>query len=191
MHLSEKDDGNHKTLLVPENGFISLNVPLTPLRVGSLSTRTTHPWFIQKIQGVFDACRFPVRIENPYQFKTKGEMFAECQNPELLRKLAAHSMSCSRSTRLHQHCGRCVPCLIRRAAFVRAGIHDETPYLFSNLSTNDSDHLQFDDVQAARYAIHNVSTKGIERWAGSAISTTQLGEIEPYLGVAERGIQDT
>ncbi|MXE16511.1 DNA-binding protein, partial [Escherichia coli] len=27
---------------VPENGFISLNAPLTPRRIGSLSTRTTH-----------------------------------------------------------------------------------------------------------------------------------------------------
>ncbi len=30
-------------LIVPENGFISLNVPLTNGRLGSLSTRTTHP----------------------------------------------------------------------------------------------------------------------------------------------------
>nr|VFJ43300.1 MAG: 7-cyano-7-deazaguanine synthase (queuosine biosynthesis) [Candidatus Kentron sp. FM]VFJ43948.1 MAG: 7-cyano-7-deazaguanine synthase (queuosine biosynthesis) [Candidatus Kentron sp. FM]VFK06036.1 MAG: 7-cyano-7-deazaguanine synthase (queuosine biosynthesis) [Candidatus Kentron sp. FM] len=190
MHLSEKDSGNRKTLLVPENGFISLNVPLTPLRAGSLSTRTTHPYFIRKIQAIFDACGFPVEIENPYQFKTKGEMFAECKNPELLRKLASQSMSCSRSTRLHQHCGRCVPCLIRRAAFVRAGIYDETSYHYSNLSINDAAHLHFDDVQAARYAIHSVATKGVGRWAGSAISIAQLGEREPYLSVAERGIRE-
>lgn len=35
---------NHEvTLIVPENGVISLNIPLTIHRLGSLSTRTTHP----------------------------------------------------------------------------------------------------------------------------------------------------
>ena len=37
-------------ILVPENGVISINVPLTVRRVGTLSTRTTHPYFIQEIQ---------------------------------------------------------------------------------------------------------------------------------------------
>jgi hypothetical protein len=59
-------------LFVPENGFISLNAPLTPRRIGTLSTRTTHPHFIESIQGVFDAMDIPCRIINPYQFKTKG-----------------------------------------------------------------------------------------------------------------------
>ncbi|GLS32583.1 hypothetical protein SAMN04488498_14819 [Mesorhizobium albiziae] len=31
------------TLKVPENGLIAVNVPLDPLRLGALSTRTTHP----------------------------------------------------------------------------------------------------------------------------------------------------
>ncbi len=36
---------NIKDLNVPENGLISLNIPLTKSRMGSLSTRTTHPYF--------------------------------------------------------------------------------------------------------------------------------------------------
>ncbi|MCA7990635.1 Qat anti-phage system QueC-like protein QatC [Burkholderia cepacia] len=35
--------GKAFTLRVPENGLIALNVPLDPLRLGSNSTRTTHP----------------------------------------------------------------------------------------------------------------------------------------------------
>lgn len=33
-------------LFVPENGFISINPPLTSRRLGSHSTHTTHPQFI-------------------------------------------------------------------------------------------------------------------------------------------------
>ena len=32
-------------VFVPENGVISINAPLTVRRVGTLSTRTTHPYF--------------------------------------------------------------------------------------------------------------------------------------------------
>ena len=34
------------TLRCPENGLIAINVPLDPLRLGALSTRTTHPFYI-------------------------------------------------------------------------------------------------------------------------------------------------
>ncbi len=36
------------TIYVPENGLISLNVPLDPLRLGALSTRTTHPYYMAR-----------------------------------------------------------------------------------------------------------------------------------------------
>ena len=38
----------HFTLLVPENGLIALNVPLDPLRLGANSTRTTHPYYMNR-----------------------------------------------------------------------------------------------------------------------------------------------
>lgn len=44
--------GHHVDLYVPENGVISLNIPLTVMRLGSLSTRTTHPYFM----GMFQNC---------------------------------------------------------------------------------------------------------------------------------------
>ncbi len=46
-------DRYHKGLDVPlyvcENGFISINPPLTDARLGSLSTRTTHPVFLTSL----------------------------------------------------------------------------------------------------------------------------------------------
>ena len=62
------------TLKVPENGLISVNVPLDPLRLGALSTRTTHPFYIARWNDVLTTLGVNVRIENPYWDKTKGEM---------------------------------------------------------------------------------------------------------------------
>ena len=47
--LDRYRDGARVELRIPENGFISLNVPLTPLRLASHSARTTHPYFIELI----------------------------------------------------------------------------------------------------------------------------------------------
>jgi hypothetical protein len=76
--LDRYEDGANVTLHVPENGFISLNVPLTRLRSGSLSTRTTHSIFMDQMQGLVDALGMPVRLVNCYRHKTKGEMMMEC-----------------------------------------------------------------------------------------------------------------
>src|SRR6185369_8436021 len=64
-------------LIVPENGLISLNIPLTPLRVGAASTRTTHPYYMNCYQRLFKNLNLSIALENPYQFKTKGEMVKE------------------------------------------------------------------------------------------------------------------
>lgn len=49
-------------LLVPENGFISLNVPLTPPRSGSFSTRTTHPHLIALLRDLLNELQLPVAL---------------------------------------------------------------------------------------------------------------------------------
>ena len=178
-------------LLIPENGFVSLNIPLTPLRIGSLSTRTTHPFFIHQIQRVLDASGLHVRLVNPYQFKTKGEMLIECADQALLENLAFESTSCGRFARFNYgHCGRCIPCLVRRAAFLRWGRRDKTIYEFEDLSIPDNRHRDFDDVRSAAFATLRVAQEGIEAWAGDAINYVQLGDTSPYVNLAERGIAE-
>ncbi|WP_090334822.1 Qat anti-phage system QueC-like protein QatC [Dyadobacter koreensis] len=118
-------------LIVPENGMISLNIPLTPLRTGSHSTRTTHPHYFGLMQSLFDNLSLGVTIENPYQFKTKGEMLLECLNKDLVR--ITPTMSCSHPSGRFEglgnlHCGSCVPCIIRQASYLSAGISDEFRY---------------------------------------------------------------
>lgn len=72
------------TLRVPENGLIALNVPLDPLRLGALSTRTTHPFYMARWNDLLGALGVPGRLENPYLNLTKGEMVA---GPRYFRSL--------------------------------------------------------------------------------------------------------
>ena len=183
--------GEEIQLTIPENGFIGLNVPLTPLRVGSLSTRTAHPFFIQQVQRVLDASGFRVTLSNPYQFKTKGKMLAECVDQPLLRQLVFESTSCGRFSRFnYTHCGRCVPCLVRRAAFLRWGQGDTTTYKHDDLSIPDDQHRGFDDVRSLAFATLRVAQSGVEEWAGDALNQMHLGNTTPYADLAERGIAE-
>jgi SHS2 domain-containing protein len=86
-------------IYVPENGLISLNVPLDRLRVGAWSTRTTHPFYMARWHEILDGLGIAARLQNPYRFKTKGEMLAECKNQNIVRKNAIDTISCSSARR--------------------------------------------------------------------------------------------
>ena len=174
-------------LVVPENGFISFNVPLTPMRIGSLSTRTTHPYFLHQIQAVWDSVGFNVEINNPYQYHTKGEMLIQCKRQSALRSLLSSSTSCGRFGRFgYRHCGRCVPCMVRRAAFVKWNVSDETEYVYDNLKT-ESD---FDDVRSLSIACQQIRELGSERWCGSAIRHQWVDDVSASLQLVERGMDE-
>lgn len=151
-------------LFVPENGFISLNAPLTARRIGSLSTRTTHPHFIEGLQDVFDAAGISVNILNPYQFKTKGRMLSQCRNQELLSSIVDRTVSCSHWKRSNQQCGACVPCIIRRSAIYSSGIYDDTTYRFQNILDVLRDDNQKDDLLAIQTAIARSESQNTKTW---------------------------
>lgn len=122
-------------LIIPENGLISLNIPLTHTRLGTSSTRTTHPYYIKMLQKLIIDLGIQLSITNPYQFKTKGEMIFECKNRPLLQDNIINTMSCSHPDvgRFHgadhpYHCGYCFPCTIRRAAIKRGQLGDTSEY---------------------------------------------------------------
>ncbi len=189
-------DGGIVTIYVPENGFISLNVPLTPLRTGSLSTRTTHPTFLLQMQSVFDRMGLRVQLQNQYQFRTKGEMMTECADQGLLRAHAPHSMSCGRSGRTRTHCGQCLPCLVRRGAFLKwqrdGGVNDTTVYRYpeTGVGANDNRFRHYDDVVQAKRAIAFVELNGIRRWTASTITGVELKEADACRQVAKRGLDE-
>jgi hypothetical protein len=119
-------------ILVPENGTVSVNFPLSPSRRSACSTRTTHPRFVNSISDLWSDLQIDSRIENPYRFKTKGEMVKKCKNQNLLQSVFHLSNSCGkRGHRAHwddagTHCGICMPCLYRRASVTT--FKDNTDY---------------------------------------------------------------
>lgn len=178
-------------LFVNENGYIAINPPLTPMRVGSLSTRTVHPRFVDLVQKVLEGVGLEVDMTNPYRFKTKGEMLTECQDQILLLELAHQSTSCGRYQRYgFTHCGRCLPCQIRRAAFVRWGKPDATDYVFGPLGQQDDSHAAFDDVRSVATALNMVQDQGFDRWLGATLASVPVGDRDATRQMLKRGIQE-
>lgn len=165
-------------ILVPENGVISINAPLTVRRVGALSTRTTHPYFIQEIQKFFTAVNIPFTLRNPYQFKTKGQMIAECKNLPLLQQIISDTVSCSHWKRKNQQCGVCVPCLIRRASLHYAGITNDAQYEFNDIRQILINQDRRDDLFALISAIRQKNHRNINQWVlqSGPLPTQQLNQ---------------
>ena len=121
-------------IVVPENGSVSLNYPLSPSRRASCSTRTTHPIFLEMFREVITALGLGVDVVNPYEKMTKGEMVKECADKAYLLNVVADSNSCGKRGKRQyyydnsraSHCGHCMPCMYRKAALV--GEHDPTTY---------------------------------------------------------------
>ncbi len=173
-------------LFVPENGLISINPPLTRRRLGSLSTRTTHPFFLASLQEILDSVELNVTLINPYVEQTKGEMLANCASQEI-EHLASLSYSCGKGKRLNRQCGKCVPCLIRRASFQAANIADNTGYIAEDLSR----HFRNDDVQAARFAAAQLAHRNIARWAAeSGPLPADPARRKALVDVVRRGMQE-
>lgn len=162
--------GKDVPLYVPENGLISLNIPLTPSRRGSSSTRTTHPYFISLFKEVIKILGMENPILNPYQFMTKGEMIIDSLAPEFVKQSVEETMSCShpsvgryRYRVCDKHCGYCVPCIIRRAAMNKAKIDTPKEYNVNILKNAPSPKTkEGQDLRAFQMAI--------ERWKQNKIS---------------------
>lgn len=176
---------------VCENGFIAVNPPLTGSRVGSLSTRTAHPQFLALFQDLLDAADVRATLRTPYASKTKGEMLKECADQPLLRALAARSTSCGRFQKFnYNHCGRCVPCQVRRAAFLAWGQPDRTDYVFEELGRDDERHAGFDDVRSVGMALAAARDDGFDDWLGAALSWPRIHDREELRNMLQRGLAE-
>lgn len=125
--------GEGTPVLVPENGPIALNFPLTPARRGSCSTRTVHPHFLSDLSLVLAKAGIQSTVRNPYELKTKGEMVNDCKDQDFLTSAYALTRSCAKANhreawtnRTARSCGVCIPCLFRRASLHASGRDDET-----------------------------------------------------------------
>jgi hypothetical protein len=113
---------------------------MAPERSGTLSTRTTHPWYLWELERILTGVGAHSRISNPFESKTKGEMFAAVKEKfgaSGASTMLGVSYSCARGDLRYsapadvRHCGICFGCLVRRAAFMRAELVDPTSYFVS------------------------------------------------------------
>lgn len=159
--------GEGTPLHIPENGFIGVNVPLTDARAGSLSTRTTHPFFMDRMRALLDDLGLRHPLENRFRLLTKGEALARSPNRDLLVRLAPETISCShpeyaRLRHLDQgNCGYCYPCLIRRASLHRIGEDRRLDYTWDALT--DANFLRRDWESGASLRALLTSLGTVER----------------------------
>jgi 7-cyano-7-deazaguanine synthase in queuosine biosynthesis len=189
--LGTYHQGGTVDLFLCENGFIAINPPLTGARLGSLSTRTAHPHYLGSVQRLLDVAGLRVQIRNPYATSTKGEMLRSCADQTLLRGQAARSTSCGRFQRFnYRHCGRCVPCHVRRAAFCAWGVPDTTTYVYTNLGRDDAEHAGFDDVRAVAMAIRHAAGDGLGDWLGPSLSSPFIADRTGLEAMVIRGMAE-
>ena len=185
--------------IVPENGLISLNVPLTTARSGSRSTRTTHPHFVALFRELLGRVALPNAVQTPYRFRTKGEMLRECKDPVTLAGATPLTMSCShpevgryQGRSPNNHCGYCVPCIIRKAATKSARLPD-APYdvqieTSPPLHTTDSGR----DYRAFQMALQRMGGMTNSQAAFRVLAPGPLPpeEILDFAGVYLRGMEE-
>lgn len=155
-------------LLIAENGFTSLNPSLAPERRGALTTRTTHPMFLKRLQTIMRATNSHADFMNPFKSSTKGEMFKALAN-EIGRGDASELLSKSHSCSHVQwggrygrspgtQCGVCLGCVVRRAAFIESDLDDQTTYLLTDLADPELskfvESLARPEIEAIRYAVN-------------------------------------
>ena len=164
-------------LWIPENGFASLNPPLGPDRRGSLSTRTTHPAFLEGLTAVLEAVGAQSTIVNPFIGQTKGEMFAEVAaqfGKEEASKFLSLTHSCGWTGQrafgmsMRRHCGVCFGCVVRKASFHASGVEDGTDYIVPVAGTPLEASLQRSSIESsvrafARRGIrtHDIAVMGL------------------------------
>lgn len=190
-------------LIVPENGLISLNVPLTQTRLSSHSTRTTHPYYLSLFRKIASGLGISNGIVNPYQLKTKGEMMNDCKNKNFLQQHNTKTLSCSHGEISHYipgtspgiHCGYCVPCIIRQAAEKAAGITKTTYTHKIKFNAPKYSTKKGRDLRAFKMALEEI--KGLPKHS-VALHILKPGplpfngqkELDDYIGIYLRGMEE-
>lgn len=136
-------------VIVPENGFTSINLPMLPSRGGALSTKSTHPWTFGQVNALLEELAIDVALKNPYGTATKGAMLrgaydAAGAGGDDVLKMASETISCSKldgglgytGGSPNVNCGLCIACLVRRGAFIGAGLEDGSDYLLDRVTVD-------------------------------------------------------
>jgi hypothetical protein len=187
-------------LWIAENGFAALNPPLAGERRGALSTRTTHPLVLSELQRAVEDVGGYHELNNPFESLTKGQMYSEVAHSlggQDAEAILAMSHSCSHVRYAAgtgyppaTQCGVCFGCLVRRAAFLAAGLDDSTTYLNEAIAReNQPRHLRTTadaEVRTVRYAGH----RGVTAADLLAMGLPDDLALDDALDVAQRGLRE-
>lgn len=180
-------------IVVPENGSVSLNYPLSPSRRASCSTRTTHPVFMKGYRELINALGLDVEVDNPYEKMTKGEMVQNCSDKSYLLHVVAESNSCGKrgmrqfmyDNHHASHCGHCMPCMYRKAAMI--GEHDNTSYgnKFITLFNRRGDTVAEDFFAMLDFLKKDLSREQIKRELRIA-GMSHFSDLDDYVDLVVR-----
>ena len=154
-------------LWIPENGFASLNPPLGPERLGSLSTRTTHPTFLRDLAAVLTKAGAHADIVNPFASDTKGEMYQRAVDligEQAASEFLSSTHSCALTGQRAHHisaerpCGVCFGCVLRRASFAASGVIDTSSYI---APSDNAEVQQWLDGKSVEQAVRNLIRRGV------------------------------
>lgn len=123
--------------VVPENGQLAINPPLSPARMASCSTRSVHPWVLEQINRLVRLLGGSVEVVNPFLTLTKGDVCGLAQEAGLSAESLFKTISCGNPPFLYNdhrslHCGLCLACLLRRSGLHTALGYDNTRYEFAD-----------------------------------------------------------
>jgi hypothetical protein len=188
-------------LTMAENGFAALNIPLSPERRGSLSTRTTHPAFLAGLNGVLRDAGLSVEVRNPFADLTKGQLFEQVKGilgESKASQLLSETHSCAKSNMFRfgqglgpmSHCGVCFGCLVRRGAFIAAGLNDGTVYANEVLTGDPSNRFFAGGRLATWESVQYAVDRGFTARDIRAISPPPGHDIAAATTLANAGLEE-
>ncbi|MFD2422679.1 hypothetical protein [Amycolatopsis pigmentata] len=183
-------------LWIPENGFASINPPLGPERLGSLSTRTTHPKFLRDLTDVLTKAGAHAVIKNPFARTTKGEMYQQVVDLVGLAEASAylsatHSCALSgqwtRGISSERPCGVCFGCVLRRASFTASGVRDATDYIAPSADPYVQKWL---DSKSVEQQVRNFIRRGVRMRDLATLSLPTDYPLRDAYDLCQRGAQE-
>lgn len=192
--------GNEISVHIPENGFIGLNMPLTPSRMGSCSTRTTHPWFLNELNLVLATVGITNKVINPFKKLSKTKVVEMAENTDAFKNKFARTISCSHPANNRwvggeypKNCGYCYPCLIRKSSLAHIALTDsDYKYDFNTQLNEIKKGEKKNDLFAMLCAAATYKEKGVD-YIREKIQRTGLiveDEIDDFVQLYSETMED-
>ena len=172
------------TLWVYENGIGALNLPLNEIQLGVDNYRGVHPRSLMMAESLFElALEQPLRIRNPFLFRTKAEMCRALKGAGLvdaIRKTVSCDSFPLRIPGEPSQCGYCTSCVLRRQSLNAAGLAEYDSgslYRYDVLSRKrDVDTKRLFEIEVMKEQVYKLARclDSDEPWSLLTISFPEL-----------------